>query len=102
MRRQLSDSAVISTGRPERVNRKAISGSRLGPPRTVTRSGLRLTKRGTGKPLVAPTPRSPAAEAFGIELVMAPRATSSARAPATEQRRAFARRGEAETFRQAA
>src|ERR1700693_5424207 len=46
MRRQLSDSAVISTGRPERVNTKAISWSRFGPPRTVTRSGLRLTKRG--------------------------------------------------------
>src|SRR5262249_38661665 len=34
--------------------------SRVGPPRTLTRSGLRLTKRGIGKPLLGPI-SSPAA-----------------------------------------
>src|SRR3954454_11189267 len=61
MRRQLSDSAVISTGKPERVYTKVTSWSRVGPPRTLTRSGLRLTKRGTGKPLLGPALISPAA-----------------------------------------
>ena len=53
MRRQFSNSAVISTGQPTRVKMKETSWSLSGPPRTLTRSALRLTKRGTGRPLVA-------------------------------------------------
>src|SRR5262245_16146897 len=56
MRRQLSDSAVISTGRPGRVYCQVMSWLRVGPPRTLTLSGLRLTKRGTGRPLDEPAP----------------------------------------------
>lgn len=61
MRRQVSNSAVISTGRPARVNTQATPWSRVGPERTFTLSALRLTKRGTGSPLVRPT--GPAASA---------------------------------------
>src|SRR5215510_5066898 len=56
MRRQLSDSAVISTGNPARVYCQVMSWLRVGPPRTLTLSGLRLTKRGTGNPLDGPAP----------------------------------------------
>src|SRR5882757_6309621 len=83
MRRQLSDSAVISTGRPERVNTKAISWSRVGPPRTLTRSGLRLTKRGTGRPLLGPLPISPAAWPTATKLIAA---ASMARAAVAKRR----------------
>src|SRR6476469_791897 len=61
MRRQLSDSAVISTGSPARVYCHVTSCSRVGPPRTLTLSGLRLTKRGTGRPLTGPLAILPAA-----------------------------------------
>src|SRR2546430_12216231 len=68
MRRQLSDSAVISTGKPARVYMKVTSWSRVGPPRTLTRSGLRLTKRGIGRPLLGPVPNSPAARAVAAQI----------------------------------
>src|SRR6516165_3856395 len=68
MRRQLSDSAVISTGKPARVWTKVTSWSRVGPPRTLTRSGLRLTKRGIGRPLLGPVPNSPAARAVAAQV----------------------------------
>src|ERR1700688_4658034 len=86
MRRQLSDSAVISTGRPERVNTKAISWSRVGPERTLTRSGLRLTKRGTGRPLAEPGVTSLDGKAvLGAPLTAGSAATAS-KAAAHERR----------------
>src|SRR5690242_21958967 len=51
MRRQFSNSAVTSTGSPARLYTQATSWSLVGPPRTLTRSALRLTKRGIGRPL---------------------------------------------------
>src|SRR5262249_12735824 len=39
-----------------------------GPPRTLTRSGLRLTKRGIGRPLLGPVPTSPAARAVAAQI----------------------------------
>src|SRR3954453_20265597 len=61
MRRQLSDSAVISTGSPDRVYTNTTSWSLVGPPRTFTRSGFKLTKRGSGSPLLGPLAISAAA-----------------------------------------
>src|SRR6202051_4229210 len=66
MRRQFSNSAVISTGKPTLVEIQATSWSLSGPPRTLTRSVLRLTKRGTGSPLAVlslPARTAPAASA---------------------------------------
>src|SRR5690349_9256224 len=63
MRRQFSNSAVISTGRPARVKTQATSWSLVGPPRTFTRSDLRLTKCGTCRPLAVPSPAACAKDA---------------------------------------
>src|SRR5437016_8211390 len=69
MRRQLSDSAVISTGRPARVYCQVTSWLRVGPPRTLTFSGFRLTNRGIGNPLDEPAAVSPAALAATNEAI---------------------------------
>src|SRR5256885_11164259 len=69
MRRQLSDSAVISTGRPARVYCQVMSWLRVGPPRTLTLSGFRLTNRGIGNPLDEPAAVSPAALAAANEAI---------------------------------
>src|SRR5262249_12724131 len=51
IRRQFSNSAVISTGSAERVYTQATSWSLFGPPRTLTWSDFRLANRGNGRPL---------------------------------------------------
>ena len=50
MRRQFSNSATISTGRPLRWNTQATGCSLEGPRRTLTFSALSETKRGNGRP----------------------------------------------------
>ncbi len=77
MRRQFSNSATISTGQPARVYTHATSWSLSGPPRTLTRSALTLTKRGTGRPLVVV---SPPACAIAMDASVS-KATSAVRAP---------------------
>src|SRR5437016_5579605 len=69
MRRQLSDSAVISTGRPARVYCQVMSWLRVGPTRTLTFSGLWLNNRGIGNPLDEPAAVSPAALAAANEAI---------------------------------
>ena len=55
MRRQFSNSAITSTGRLAFWKMKETVWSRVGPCRTLTLSGFRLTKRGIGKPETGPS-----------------------------------------------
>ena len=52
MRRQFSNSWTISTGNPARTKIHFTACSLLGPMRTLTRLAFRLTKRGSGRPVV--------------------------------------------------
>ena len=82
--RQLSNSLMISTGRPARRNTQAVGYSVPGPWRRLTRSDFRLTKRGTGRPL------APACGRRGVACAARPRqprqASASASAHADAQR----------------